>query len=256
MCWFGKQIKEINMTDLRLRCPLTMLVVAPSQSGKTVWVSKLLKHRDTMFDKPLGKIFFFIREMQPLYQEMKEEIPDIEFLKGYPNYKFMETECTKHENPMILVDDNQCQTDRDTVEMFTVGSTRFSTNIVLLWQTLFDSKNPHCRPVSLNTRYFCLLRNPRDKLSISILAKQAYPRRHAFLCDAFEKATLKPYSYMFLDLTQQSPDAIRVRENIFGEDDQPVGVYVKRGEMGSVMGEGDGEDDEGEGDTAAYERVL
>ena len=40
------------MFDLRVKTPSRILVVGPSQSGKTHRVFQFLKYRDSIFDKP------------------------------------------------------------------------------------------------------------------------------------------------------------------------------------------------------------
>ena len=44
---------------LRLKCPFTMLVSRPSSSGKTTFVSSLLKRSKTIYNKPGGNIYWF-----------------------------------------------------------------------------------------------------------------------------------------------------------------------------------------------------
>ena len=45
-------------------------------------------------------------------------------------------------------------------------------------------------------RYTVLFKNPRDNLSVQILAKQSYPSKPQAFLEAYEKLTRLPFSYM------------------------------------------------------------
>ena len=60
-----------------------------------------------------------------------------------------------------------------------------------------------------------MFKNPRDSLGIATLAKQMFPRRTQYLMDSFHDATKKPFSYLLIDCHPQTPEAIRLRTNIF-----------------------------------------
>ena len=47
--------------ELQLKCPFTMLVSGPSSSGKTTFVSSLLKRRKPLYNKPSGNIYWFYK---------------------------------------------------------------------------------------------------------------------------------------------------------------------------------------------------
>lgn len=79
--------------------------------------------------------------------------------------------------------------------------------------------------MSLNSNYMVLFRNPRDATQISVLGSQMFPGRQKFLRSAFEDATSRPYGYLLLDLKAATPDALRVRTNVF-PGEQPVVVYA------------------------------
>ena len=71
-----------------------------------------------------------------------------------------------------------------------------------------------------------VLKNPRDSLGISALARQMYPHSTNFLVQSFQDATKRPYGYLLLDLHQLTPENMRLRTNILPGERQIV--YVKR----------------------------
>jgi hypothetical protein len=67
--------------------------VAPSNSGKTVLAKNILKHVDGMLKIPPTKILFCYTVYQPLYDEMKKEIPLIEFHQDFPQCMLQDILC-------------------------------------------------------------------------------------------------------------------------------------------------------------------
>jgi len=62
------------------------------------------------------------------------------------------------------------------------------------------------------------MKNPRDKSQIMHLATQMYPRNSRFFIDAYNDATEKPYSYIKLDLTPNTPDKFRLSTRLTPEE--------------------------------------
>ena len=91
-------------------------------------------------------------------------------------------------------------------------------------QNLFN-KNKEQRCINLNTHYIVLFKNPRDKSQVIHLAKQMYPKNTHIMQDAYKLATSEPYSYLLIDLKQDTPDHIRLRSDIFNKHQT---VYLPR----------------------------
>ena len=68
------------------------------------------------------------------------------------------------------------------------------------------------------------MKNTRDSSSVSILAKQTHPFKTRFVTDSYLDATKKPYSYLLMDLRQETPEKIRLRANIFTDI---VSIYIQ-----------------------------
>ena len=100
--------------------------------------------------------------------------------------------------------------------MFTKEAHHKPCFIIFIMQNLFPS-GKEARTRSLNTHYYVIFKNPRDKSQLEFLARQILPRNSKALIEVFEAATEKPHSYLFLDLTQECPDQYRFRSNLFGK---------------------------------------
>ena len=74
------------------------------------------------------------------------------------------------------------------------------------------------RTISLNSHYLLILKNPRDKSQIINLSRQLYPTNMKFLQRVYQDATSKPYGYILLDLTPDTPEELRCRTLITPDD--------------------------------------
>lgn len=83
--------------------------------------------------------------------------------------------------------------------------------------------------ITLNSQYIILFKNVRDKSSASNLARQMYPDRVKVFQKIFEKATKDEFSHLFIDLKPKTPEEIRLRSHVLGEE-----KYVPVYSIGSI----------------------
>ena len=69
------------------------------------------------------------------------------------------------------------------------------------------------------------MKSPGDKLGIQNLAKQLYPGNTAFFLKAYADATEKPYSYLIVDISMETPDNMRLRTDIFRSEAKYPVIY-------------------------------
>ncbi|KAJ1130945.1 hypothetical protein NDU88_009289 [Pleurodeles waltl] len=100
---------------------------------------------------------------------------------------------------------------------FTQYSHHRNLSICYIVQNLFY-KGKSSRSITLNASYLVLFKNPRDKLQISIIAKQMYPGNTQFFMDAFNDATAKPHGYLLVDLKPNTFEDYRLRAGIIPPD--------------------------------------
>ena len=71
----------------------------------------------------------------------------------------------------------------------------------------------------LNSHYYVLSKNPRDKLQVLTLAKQVYPGGTDFFLKQYERAVRRPYEYLLIDLKTTTQNDCRLRTNVLpGEE--------------------------------------
>jgi len=202
--------------DFRLRCNRTMCVVGPSHSGKTTFVLNLLENRQELFDCiPQRVIWCYGIYQHQLNNELQQ--------KGYLPHAGIINVSDIQANDIVILDDllNESKNSEDVTAMFTRAAHHKPSFIIFIMQNLFPS-GKEARIRSLNTHYYCIFKNPRDKSQIEFLARQISPRRSKAILQVFEAATEKAHSYLFIDFTQECPDELRYRSNLF---EKPMVVY-------------------------------
>lgn len=198
-----------------LEAPTSIFVVGVSGSGKSYLTREILKHADGMFKKPIIRIMFCYGVWQDLYDQMKQEIPFIEFHRGFPPADEMQEWGNIKGHKILVLDDLMIDAadNLDMVHLLCVGSHHYDITVIHLMQNLFH-KGKAMRTASLNCHYFILFPSYRDRLQIQSFGKQLFPGKSKYFMDAFEKATAKPYGYLLVDLNPHSDKAYQLRTDI------------------------------------------
>ena len=214
--------------DSRIAHPSTMLICGPSGSGKTSFTLKLLEYSKDIF-KPCNPAFVILiyETWQSSYDIMIENNWVNQSIKGLTNMNYLKEvfeENKEKGGTLLIIDDQMQKIDENMITLFTVYSHHLNVSCLLLTQSLFLN-NKLYRIISLNSNYIILMKNTRDSSCVSLLAKQTHPFRTRFVTDSYIDATRNPYSYLLLDLRQETPDEIRLRANIFSDQ---VSVYTQK----------------------------
>lgn len=202
--------------DFRLRCNRTMCVAGPSHSGKTHFTLMLLERRHEIFDcLPNRVVWCYGIYQHNLHRELTT--------RGFVVQPGIISTADIQPYDIIILDDllNESKNSQDVTAMFTKAAHHKPCFIIFIMQNLFPS-GKEARTRSLNTHYYVIFKNPRDKSQVEFLARQILPRKSKGLIEVFESATQKPYNYLFLDFTQECPDDYRLRSNLF---QKPILIY-------------------------------
>jgi CheY-like chemotaxis protein len=208
--------KRIKM--LKLCHPFTMLVTGPTQSGKTVFVLKIISQVDRLIDPAPKRILYCYTEYQPKSFDAFAA-RGVNFFKGIPSLEMFDGS-----TPTLLVlDDMMEQLDENISMLFTRVSHHRDLSVIFLSQNMFP-KNPHARTISLNAHYMVLFKSPRDVNQFAVLARQMFSSNYKFAVEAFEDATSEAHGYLLVDMKPQTEDRLRLRTKIF--PDEQTYVYV------------------------------
>ena len=209
--------------DLRLKCPFTMLVSGPSNSGKTTFVKNLVTRRRLIYNEAPGKVVWFYNVYQDMYDEMLRLGIVDEFIQGMCTMDWL-TDNSSIKNSTVIIDDMALDANEDTARIFSVGSHHHFTNVIFICQNLF-TRNQHFRDISLNSTYLVLFKNVRDKQQITNFAKQFAPGKTKDFAKIYYEATKKPHSYLLLDYHQETDEAHRIISNFLHEDKNPIRLF-------------------------------
>lgn len=202
--------------DFRLKHDRVMCVAGPSQSGKTHFVISLLDQRHELFERPLTKVLWCYGIANMRLQVMLES-------RGFVTRRGLPMEKDIEPNSICILDDllSESESSKEVTNMCVRAAHHKPCFIIIINQNLFPS-GKEARTRSLNTHYYVIFKNPRDKLQFEVLARQISPRHSKNLIAIYEDATRNPHGYLFIDFTQECSEEMRYRTNVLN---LPVIVY-------------------------------
>ena len=180
----------------------------------------------------LQKYFFCYTVYQPLIDEMKKEIPLIEFHQGLPTMDTLTEWGAIHGHKIVVMNDlmMDAANSDEILHLMCVGSHHHQITVVHILQNLFQ-KGKSMRTASLNCHYFILMANKRDTLQINTLGGQVFPGQLKFFMRSFEIATQEKLSYLFLDLCPRSEKSYQLRTCILPGESTIVYHPIKWNKM-------------------------
>ena len=198
--------------------PTSMIISGNSGSGKSVFVSNLL--RQQKFCPQIENIYWFYRMYQPLYDELQREGYNIKFIEGIPEDLSKPKFFDKTNNNLAIIDDLHLEqsSSKHIAQLFCNSGRLSNTSVIFITQNLFF-KQSFGRDIRLNANVIVCFKNPQDRQQLAILGRQVFPRKETFFSEAVDECFSRPYGYIVLDLDHQTPDRFRVRTNIFGESE-------------------------------------
>ena len=186
-----------------------MCIAGPSQSGKMEFLLQLLKTRHELFRNPIQNVLWcYGIQDNNLQWKLRQE--GHRALQGLPKESDLEP------HSICILDDllTESESSKEVTNMCTRAAHHKPCFVVIISQNIFPS-GKEARTRSLNTHYFTIFKNPRDKLQFEILARQICPTRSKNLMAIYEDATREPHGYIFIDFTQECLDEYRYRNNMY-----------------------------------------
>lgn len=221
--------------DCRLQTPFNCLVAGPSKSGKTTFTCNLLKIADDKFVRKPDYVLLFYMMNQRNYEHMFEKglIHEMINMNDHNvdfNEIYQKVLPYKDGNgSLIIFDDSMSDIKPGFEKIFTILGHHTNTSLIFLSQNLFFRSNAF-RNMSLNFDYMAIMRSKRDLSQINYLAQQLCPDNPTFIKSAYNDATEKPYSYLFVDCRSNSPGVLSLRTNIFPirhPTQEPYTLFIK-----------------------------
>jgi hypothetical protein len=215
--------KVISHTDVSVKHPFRMICTGASGVGKTMFVKTFLENLVNITSSEFNTILFSYSVNQPLYDQMRKDMPSIVWVKGCSASDIEDHLLPDTGNKLLIIDDQMMESSTTPflLSLFTKLSHHLNTSIIFIVQNIFF-QGKFFRTISLNATCFCIFKNPRDQRQISFIASQICPWNPKYVCQAYKDATKQPFSYLFIDLRPDLDDSLRIRARILDPDGQIV----------------------------------
>ena len=187
--------------DARLKLSSGMIICGPSQGGKSMWCKHLIKCANEVYDTPISKVYWYYGAIWSSHLLAFKDDANVFIRQGIP-----EDRAEIDPYSLIVIDDN---IKADLSEIFSTWTHHIPCGAIKITQNIYHKKTD--RTTNICAQYLVLFKYPGDKMIIKTLASQM---RKPWLTAAYDHAMIKPYSYLLIDLHQQTPESIRIRTNI------------------------------------------
>ena len=200
-----------------IRHPSSVIVAAPSGSGKTVLVERLLREKK-VFQTPPKKIVYAYDRWQPRFERMKQD--GIQFFQGIPDTAKLSKWFPK--GGVLVLDDLMTEggQDKRVLDLFTKDSHHRNITVLFLTQDLFPP-GKFAKTINRNAHYIIAFKNPRDKTGIRNILMQMYPERWRRILEVYNRITSRPFGYLFLDVHPASDDRFRLWSHLTRAEGTP-----------------------------------
>ena len=200
--------------DLRLKDNFKLFVGGPSGSGKTSLIVDLITNLNKIAINPPKKAIYFYKEWQDKFDFMQTSL-GVLFIEDNDN---IIDQVQQFEEPSLVIFDDMMNSSnlKAVAQLFTVHGRHMNLSLAFLSQRLFNN-NDYFRQISQNCDYMCIFKNPRNSMEIRSLASQITPKT-LDLVNIYQKATQKPYSYIFINLTQECIPQLKYLSDLFSQN--------------------------------------
>ena len=201
---FTKFMNELNSTKNRNFIPL----VGPSESGKTYVIHEWLKVQT--FQPKFDKYCFSYQHPQPLYDVLRKEVDNIEFVQGV-HFEFNNSLKKKGTKYLLIFDDSCAEicNSKEFVDIATADRHRGFSTINIKHNLFHQSKLG--RDVELQNTHIIFSKSPRNVHQNATLSLQL--GLGSTFVDWYREATSVPFDHLLIDLSPRTDDRLRYCTN-------------------------------------------
>jgi len=116
---------------LPFKRPFTAICCGSTESGKTLFVLRLVENIETMIEPPPKSAVYYFMEYQPVF----DEYPQIDFRHGVPTVRELE----EARDTLIMCDDMMMESNDALLNVFTRASHHRRNSVIHIVQNLFNS---------------------------------------------------------------------------------------------------------------------
>ena len=191
-----------------------MTVSAPTGSGKSYLVYNLL--RNGRLQPPPRRIVVLYKRWQPLYDEMKRTIPNIEFIQGVPNGLDKDGYFNARKPNLLIIDDLMSTTANNSIiaDLFSEGSHHRNISVINITQNLFPPGKVSTTQ-RRNTQYMIIFKSPMSQDQIRTIGSFMFPGHVPKFLEIYQQATAPAYGYLVIDAKPDTPESYRFKHQLF-----------------------------------------
>nr|CAD2206427.1 unnamed protein product [Meloidogyne enterolobii] len=208
--------------ELKFKLPFGMILAGPSSSGKSTFLLKFIAGYSELIDPSPKSILYCFGEMNNIVTLLQKS--GVGVFAGVPPEELIK----KYTKPLLLILDDLLLSinEKYLSELFTKKSHHQNFSIIFVTQNLFD---PKIKVARQNSQYIIIMRSPNSMLSVRNIGVQLFPRQLDYFLDAYRQATKHPYGYLVIDMHASSDPTLRLRTNIFKDDEEKLIFIPKNG---------------------------
>lgn len=197
---------------IKFSVPFSIILAGPSGCGKSTFAHNLLENLTELTGTEFNFILWCYSETGSIKGLPK--IPNLRMCQGIP--EVIGQGLSEDSPKLVIIDDLMTNKEYEPriCDMFIKESHHRNISIIFICQNIFYQSR-FARTISLNAKYLVVFRNIRDKSQFLPLARQLHPDKPNDLLNVYKECTVKPFSYLFIDLNQETPDVLRYRSDIF-----------------------------------------
>jgi hypothetical protein len=187
---------------------------------------KIFKDMEFLFETVPSKIKYFYHTWQNLYKQMEDMLGNrISFQQGCPTEENIDIFLQNADPPSVIVLDDLSRAflnDQLSERLYCISSHHARCYIFCLQHSAFYKAN-FSRIVSLNSKIFIFLTNYRNADQIKKFSHQTQMGQ-ALVESYLDCINHSSYGYLICDLSQDCPSDLRLRSQIF--KDENLIIYV------------------------------
>lgn len=210
--------KEYSIFDARISVPFGMVIAGPTRSGKSSFVYNILLNMNRILSHTIDYIVYFYGERSRIVEAIENTFGDrVHTVHGLPTdlNSYIKTD----EGRGLMIFDDLMVSAVSNEQLVNLTTTKCQHNNVswmLILQNLFFGGTERITMLR-SAHYLCLFKSPLDKTIAHSMASRIMPDDRKTFMAIYERVTEQGNGYLFVDGSQHTPKAARLRSRIFDE---------------------------------------
>ena len=185
---------------------LFMMVVGPSESGKTRLVADVIIKQKELFYPRCDKKNCVYQHWQEIYTENTEKLgPIINFIEGL-NWSKINSH-PETDRQLIIFDDVYAEGSRQEELLNLDIYGRHKNQHARIFKHNLYQKSPNSKTIDVNATEMPLLKNPQDVVKFDVLGRQL--RSRDLVQSAYKLATEEPFGHLLIYLDTRCSEHLR-----------------------------------------------